>query len=63
MVREKCEKNVKIFLFEKHLFNEITTISEKTQGEQTPGSYLATHAYEECSTWNFISSDLASGIL
>lgn len=63
VVREKCEKNVKIFLFGKHLFNEITTISEKTQREQTPGSYLAAHAYEGCSTWNFISSDLASGIL
>lgn len=61
MIRGKCEENVKVFLFGKHLFDEITTTSEKTERGQTPGSYVPTNAYKGGSKWNFISSGLASG--
>lgn len=30
MVKEKCEQNVKIFLFGKHFFKEITVVNKKT---------------------------------
>lgn len=30
MVKEKCEENVKIFLFRKHFFNEIAAGNEET---------------------------------
>lgn len=48
MVREKCEWNMKTFRFGKRFSSEITTVSERTQGEKSLSNIsLAMPAYED----------------